>query len=191
LPRAFLYCSAYLLVSLTICYTISLSKKTKKNCTMSLAFYAPYLGPKTQLNTSVSCVIVLILIASATAMSSFHYYYCYHCHCYYHLNFRLNCTQFPALHWLSERILSLLCLHYHTWVSSRKKCTDWKHARRIPAVTEHKLIATPNERLYYFLPICRRNWHTIFVLISSQQQIWSPSRARVQDKKNIPTYRTV
>jgi len=51
----------------------------------------------------------------------------------------------------------------------------------MPAVTEHTLIARPNERLYYFLPIYRRNWHTVSVLTSSQQQIWSSSRARVHD----------
>jgi len=42
------------------------------------------------------------------------------------------------------------------------------------------LIATPNERLNYSLPIYRRNWH-ISVLTSSQQQIWSPCSARVDD----------
>jgi len=30
------------------------------------------------------------------------------------------------------------------------------------------LIATPNEKLNYFLPICGRNWHMISVLTSSQ-----------------------
>ena len=76
------------------------------------------------------------------------------------LNFRLNCTQFPALYCLSERILPLQCSQYHSWVNSWKNCTDWKPARRILAVTEHMLIATPNEGLYYFLPLYRRNWHT-------------------------------
>jgi len=36
------------------------------------------------------------------------------------------------------------------------------------------LIATPNERLNYSLPI-RRNWHMISVLTSRQQQEWSPA----------------
>ena len=35
LPLAFLYCSAYLLVSLTICCMISLSKNNLTHCTMS------------------------------------------------------------------------------------------------------------------------------------------------------------
>jgi len=42
------------------------------------------------------------------------------------------------------------------------------------------LIATPNERLNYSLPI-RRNWHMISVLTWSQQQKWSPFSAWVVD----------
>jgi len=50
------------------------------------------------------------------------------------------------------------------------------------------LIATPNERLNYSVPIYRRNWHMISVLISSQQQKWSPCSAWVDDE-NISDYR--
>jgi len=52
------------------------------------------------------------------------------------------------------------------------------------------LIATPNERLNYSLPICWRKWHMISVLTSSQQQKWSPCRARVGDEENISNYFT-
>jgi len=51
------------------------------------------------------------------------------------------------------------------------------------------LIATPNERLNYTLRIYRRNWHMISVLTSSQQQIWSPCSARVDDEENISNCR--
>jgi len=51
------------------------------------------------------------------------------------------------------------------------------------------LLATPNERLNYFLPIYRRNWHMISVLTSSQQQKWSPRSARVDDEENISNYK--
>jgi len=53
---------------------------------------------------------------------------------------------------------------------------------------EHTLIATPNERLNYSLPIYRRNWHVISVLTSSQQLIWSPCSAWV-DEENISNCR--
>jgi len=53
----------------------------------------------------------------------------------------------------------------------------------------HILIATPNERLNYSLPIYRRNWHMISVLTSNQQQEWSPFSARVDDEENISNYR--
>jgi len=111
-------------------------------------------------------------------------------HCYYHGNFCPNCTQFPALHCLSELFLPLLCPQYHSWVNSWMKCTDWKHAGQIPAITEHMLIATPNERLNYSLPLYRRKWHIISVLTSSQQQKWSPCSARVGDEENISNYLT-
>jgi len=50
------------------------------------------------------------------------------------------------------------------------------------------LIATPNERLNYSLPIYRRNRHTISVLTSCQQQEWSPHRTQVDEEK-ISSYR--
>jgi len=50
------------------------------------------------------------------------------------------------------------------------------------------LIATRNERLNYYLPIYRRNWHMISGLNSSQRQKWSPWSARVDD--DISNYRT-
>jgi len=53
----------------------------------------------------------------------------------------------------------------------------------------HMLIATPNERLNYSLPIYRRNQHMISVLTSSQHKKWSPCSARVDDE-NISDYRT-
>ena len=105
-------------------------------------------------------------------------------------HFHLNCTQFPALHCLSEFFLPLLCPQYHFWVNTWTKCTDWKHAGRIQAITEHMLIATPNERLNYSLPIYRRNWHMISMLTLSQQQKWSPCSGRVDDEENISNYRT-
>jgi len=61
------------------------------------------------------------------------------------------------------------------------KCTDWKHAGRIPAITERMLMATRNERLNYSLSIYRRNWRMISGLTSSQQQKWSPYSARADD----------
>jgi len=51
------------------------------------------------------------------------------------------------------------------------------------------LTATPKERLNYSLPIYRRNWHIISVLTSSQQQEWSPRRARVDEEEKISSYR--
>jgi len=51
------------------------------------------------------------------------------------------------------------------------------------------LIATPNERLNYFLPVYRRYWHMISVLTSSQQQVWSPCSARVDNEENISNHR--
>jgi len=51
------------------------------------------------------------------------------------------------------------------------------------------LIATPNERPDYSLPIYRRHWDIISVLTSSQQQIWSPCSAQVDDEENISNYR--
>jgi len=51
----------------------------------------------------------------------------------------------------------------------------------------HMLIATPNERLNYSVPIYRRNWHMISVLTWSQLQTWSPCSARVDDEENIST----
>jgi len=79
----------------------------------------------------------------------------------------------------------------HSWVNSWTKCTDWKHPGRIPAITEGMLIATPNERLNYSLPIYRRKWHMISLLTSSQQQKWSPcSSAREGDEENISNYLT-
>jgi len=41
------------------------------------------------------------------------------------------------------------------------------------------LIATPNKRLNYSLPIYRRKWPMISVLTSSQQQKWSPCNIQV------------
>ena len=107
-----------------------------------------------------------------------------------HWNFHLNCTQFPALHCLSDLFLPLLCPHYHSWVNGWTKCTDCNQAGQIPAVRERMLIATPNERLNYFLLIYRRNWHMISVLISSQQQKWSPCSAWVDNEENISNYKT-
>jgi len=49
------------------------------------------------------------------------------------------------------------------------------------------LIATPNERLNYSLPIYRRNWRMTSVLTSSQQHTWSPCSARVDNEENIST----
>ena len=66
---------------------------------------------------------------------------------------RLDCRTILFLICLSEIFLPLLCLQYHSWVNSWTKCTDWNNAGWIPAITEHTLIATPNERLNYSLPI--------------------------------------
>ena len=57
--------------------------------------------------------------------------------CYSYLNLRLNCTQFPARHWLSELLLPLLCPQYHSWANSWTKRTEWKHAVRIPNVDSY------------------------------------------------------
>jgi len=91
---------------------------------------------------------------------------------------------------LWKLVLPLLCPQYHSWVKSWTKCTEWKRAGRIPAITERLLIATRNERLNYSLPIYRRKWHMISVLTSSQQQKWSPCSARVSDEENISNYLT-
>jgi len=50
------------------------------------------------------------------------------------------------------------------------------------------LIATPNERMNYSLPIYRRNWHMISVLTSTQQQKWSPCSTQVDNEENISNY---
>jgi hypothetical protein len=62
----------------------------------------------------------------------------YNCICYSYVIsslsplLHLNCTQFPARHWLAELLLlPLLWPQYHSWVNSWTKCTDWKHARRM------------------------------------------------------------
>jgi len=47
------------------------------------------------------------------------------------------------------------------------------------------LIAAPNERLHYSLPIYRRKWHMISVLTYRQQQKWSPCSARISDEEYI------
>ena len=74
-------------------------------------------------------------------------------------------------------VRKLLCPQCHSWVNSWTKCTNWKHAGRIPASTEHMLTAKPNERLNHSLPIYRRNWHVISMLTSGQQHIWSSCNA--------------
>ena len=97
--------------------------------------------------------------------------------------FRLDCRtvflpvyrrkhhKYPVLDSHSSKVAMPL---YHSQINSWMKCTDWKHAGQISAITENTSIATPNERLNYSLPVYRRNWHIISVLTSSWQQIWSP-----------------
>jgi len=89
-----------------------------------------------------------------------------------------------------QNFLPLLCPQYHFWVNSWTKWTSRNQAGWIPAIIERMLIATPNERLHYSLPIFRRKWHMISVLTWNQQQYWSPCSARVGDEESISNYRT-
>ena len=117
LPQAFFYYSAYLLVFLTICCMISLSKKTTHNIVQCHIFCTTSGSKVTTEHISVSCVIV----HSLPPEISVQYFLfiitviIYNCICYSYvvnfiittantvtatitLNFRLNCTQFPARH---------------------------------------------------------------------------------------------
>ena len=154
-------------------FTISGSKITTDHFCMSCVIVSHL---KSRFNISSSSPSSLI-IPSAAAVSSIALSLQLALSLLLSLKFCLNCTQFPALQWVSELPLPLLCTRYHPWVNTWTKRTDWKHAGRTPDVQSYTQWKAEFFSAYQQKELTHMCW------LSVQQQEWIPHSARVLTRK--------